>query len=178
MQKVFKLPKIQYSLLLLIFLLAIACDSGNNSGNSDDCPSFRFSEDACIGGFLTEDGLRFGCQNCVSDMRAEEFGLEFSPLLVSPDEVPNGLGTRFSIEGVENSFIPGFVDCTTVDLFKIIQLQNGESVRGEIVGSLEDLDSSQPIPFSFTLDAPGIEGEEIDCGFCWAPVRPPCADEL
>lgn len=178
MQKVFKLPKIEYSLLLLIFLLAIACDSSNNSGNGDDCPSFEFSQDICIGQFLSEDGLRFGCQNCVSDMRAEEFRLEASRILVSPDETPNGISTQFSVEGVEDSFLPGFFDCETVDLFEIVQNQSGENVRGEIVGSFENLESSPVIPFSFTLNAPGIEGEEIDCGFCWAPVRPPCADEL
>jgi len=170
-----------YRLLFLIFILGLfttACDSSNNSGNGEECIGIDFSEIACIADFLSADGQRFGCDECASDSRNEEFSLEFSPLLVSPDEAPQGVGTQFGVDGVGETFIPEFVNCSTINLFEIVQNQIGENVKGAMVGTLDNIETILPDELSLFINIPGVDEENTFCGFCWAPVRPPCADNI
>ncbi len=166
------------SITLFIALVIIACDSSNNSDNGEECIGIDFGQIACIGEFLSTDGLRLGCAKCTSDLSSEEFGIEFGPLLVPPEQAPVGIGTQFTIDGIEGAFIPEFESCSTIDLFDFTVNQIGEAIKGEMVGTLENLESSLPFSLSFFINITGVDVEDTFCGFCWSPIRPPCADNL
>jgi len=162
-------------LIILIFcsIFMKSCDSNNSS---EECIGINFSEIECIGEFLSTASRGFGCDQCTSDIRGEEFGIEFGPLLVPPEQSPVGIGTQFTVDGIEGAFIPEFESCSMIDLFDFTLNQMGEAVKGNMVGSLDDIETILPDMLSFTINIDGLNAEDTFCGFCWAPIRPPCAD--
>ena len=169
---------------IVLFILAIAgcatisCSTSDNHGSGEECVGIDFSEIACAGEFLSANGLRLGCDECISDSVSEEFSIEFSPLLVSADEVPEGVGTQFGIIGEGIRYIPEFEDCNTVNLYEIVQNQSGENIKGDFAGRLENIETFIPDELSLFINVPDLHVENTFCGFCFAPVRPPCADDF
>ncbi len=165
-----------YRLLLMICIaLTVACNS-SDSGDGEECIGIDFSGITCIAEFLSMDGQRFGCDECTSDLRTQEFSIEFSSLLVSQEEAAQGIGTQFRVDGVGETFIPEFVSCSTINLFEIVQDQNGENIKGKMVGTLDSIEPILPGGLTLFINIPGVNVEDTSCGFCWAPVRPPCAN--
>ena len=113
---VFKQVKYHQILIISMFcsIFMISCSSSNNSNNGEECIGIDFSQTECIGEFLSTDGLRFGCDECISDFRGEEFSIEFFLLLVPPDQAPLGIGTQFTVDGIEGAFIPEFESCSMI----------------------------------------------------------------
>ena len=165
------------ALASLIFTIAaglsqISCDDGFN-----DCFGVNLEGSFCVAEDILAIGQQDGlaCFNCTGQESGEVFTLSWSEGLL--EGTPNP-GTIFSFLNAPELWIAEFTDCGTLTLFETFQNEFGRFVKGDLAGTLGDLDAFQIDRLSLIIDIPGVRTEEAVCGFCANSTPPQCFDVI
>jgi hypothetical protein len=157
-------------LIIAAGLPQISCDDGVG-----DCFGVNLEESGCVAEDILaigqEDGL--ACFNCTGQETGDVFTLTWQKGLL--EGTPNP-GTIFSFLHQPELWIAEFTDCGTLTLFGTFQNEFGRFVKGDLAGTLEDLDAFQIDRLSLFIDIPGVRVEEAVCDFCANSTPPQCFD--
>lgn len=159
-------------LSLLPFVFLSSCDS-----EIGDCFGVNLEQTACpsenILAIGQQDGL--GCYRCTGQETGDHFSIAWSegPIAGSPNP-----GTIFQVLNTTDRWIAEFTDCGTITLFETFQNELGRFVKGELAGTLNDIDPFQIDKLSLTIDIPGVRTEETVCNFCANSTPPQCIETI
>jgi hypothetical protein len=163
---------ISLALIITAGLAHISCDDGVG-----DCFGVNLEGSFCVAEDILaigqEDGL--ACFNCEGQETGEVFTLAWQKGLLAGTPNP---GTIFSFLNAPELWIAEFTDCGTLTLFDTFQNEFGRFVKGDLAGTLGDIDAFQIDRLSLFIDIPGVRVEEAVCGFCANSTPPQCFDVI
>jgi len=157
--------------ILPLFCLA-SCDSdvGRCFGvnlEASNCPSELI---LAVG---QEDGL--GCYRCTGQDSGDHFSIAWSsaPLAGTTDQ-----GTIFAFLNTTDKWLAEFTDCGTLTLYETTQNEFARFVKGDLAGTLENIDPFQIDKLSLFINIPGVRTEEAVCNFCANSTPPQCFNSI
>jgi hypothetical protein len=160
-------------LLLVIFGICLAsCDS-----EVGECFGVNLEASPCASELILaigqQDGL--GCYRCTGQETGDHFSIAWS---AGPVEGTPNPGTIFAFLNTTDKWLAEFTDCGTLTLFETFQNELGRFVKGDLAGTLRDIDPFQIDKLSLTIDIPGVRTEEAVCNFCASSTPPQCFETI
>ncbi len=150
----------------------ISCDSQINQ-----CFGVNLEGTQCdsenILGIGQQDGL--GCFRCTGQDTEDQFSIAWQS---APLAGTSSLGVMFLFLNTTDKWLAEFSDCQTISLFETFQNEFGGFVKGELAGTLGDIDPFQIDKLSLTIDIPGVRTEEVICNFCSSSTPPQCLETV
>jgi len=120
-----------------------------------------------------QDGL--GCYRCTGQETGDQFSIAWSVGLIEGTQDP---GTIFAFLNTPDKWIAEFTDCGTLTLYETFQNGFGRFVKGDLAGTLGDIDPFQIDKLSLTIDIPGVRSEDVVCNFCASSTPPRCIESI
>ncbi len=156
-------------LSIALGLASVSCDSEVGG----ECFGVNLESSPCASELILaigqQDGL--GCYRCTGQETGDHFSIAWSS---APIEGTPNPGTIFAFLNTTDKWIAEFTDCGTLTLFETFQNGLGRFVKGDLAGTLRDIDPFQIDKLSLTIDIPGVRTEEAVCNFCASSTPPQC----
>lgn len=120
-----------------------------------------------------QDGL--ACYECIGEETGDVFNLFWRTALLSGTSNP---GIQFGVLNTTDSWLAEFTGCLNITLYVAERDEFGRFVKGDLAGTLADVDPFQIDRLSFFMDIPGFRTEQVTCGFCSTNSPPACLGPL
>jgi hypothetical protein len=158
---------LQASLIILAWIYFISCDDGVGT-----CYGVNLENTSCAAENVLSIGQQRGlaCYYCVGNDTGDVFNISWSFVNVAGSSNP---GTLFVFLNTTDRWIAEFTDCGTITLYNTTQGVTG-LVKGDLSGTLEQIDPFQIDKLSLFINIPGVRTEEAICDFCADSTPPRC----
>ena len=158
--------------LIISGICFISCDSEINQ-----CFGVNLETSGCAAEDILAIGQQdgHGCYRCTGQDTGDQFSIAWQNAPLAGTTSP---GIVFSFLNTTGKWIAEFTDCGTLTLYDTFQNDFGRFVKGDLAGTLQDINPFQIDKLSLTIDIPGVRSEDVVCNFCASSTTPRCLETI